>query len=512
MSAAGRILSLVLVLGGAGCGGCGGDDDGGGADPDGGEAPSDAATAGVTVRVTGAGEGTVSSDVGGIDCATADGTCGAVIEEGATVTLTATPADGYLFLAWLGGGCGRGGTCTLRVDADVEVSVAFVPLVYEGNGVLDGGDEALPGGANNIWTARTDGEGAAPVTELTADAVFVVHARWSPDGMRLLFESNRALDGSDAVQAGNAINLFVVDADGRHLTSITELTGAGASTSSAEWSPDGSRITYQSNRTLDGDDGVGNSQNMWVADADGTGATPLTGVADPGVFSGGPHWSPDGTQIAYGSNRALTGFDAPNPGGGRNVWILAEDGSQDEPLTELSNVAASADQPSWSPDGARLAYSSQRALDGEDAVGDGLNLWVIDADDGDTMPVTSFASNGPVPQFPRWSPDGAKLYYSSSGALDGTDGAAGARNAWVIGVDGDGATALTTYENGVSVGDLRPAPDGSAVFFASSADPDGGDAAIGTTNIWSVGADGTSLHPVTRYTADNSGTYDPGGF
>lgn len=69
--------------------------------------------------------GTVTSSPAGIDCGS---TCSAQFPKGTTVTLTATPAAGYLFEGW-SGACSGGGTCTVSMSADASVQAVFAPVV-----------------------------------------------------------------------------------------------------------------------------------------------------------------------------------------------------------------------------------------------------------------------------------------------------------------------------------------------------------------------------------------------
>src|SRR4029079_4795172 len=66
----------------------------------------------LTVNKTGAGAGTVTSDVGGINCGA---TCSASVSSGTVVTLTAAPTTG-IFTGWSGGGCSGTGTCVVTVN------------------------------------------------------------------------------------------------------------------------------------------------------------------------------------------------------------------------------------------------------------------------------------------------------------------------------------------------------------------------------------------------------------
>ena len=94
---------------------------------------------------------------------------------------------------------------------------------------------------------------------------------------------------------------------------------------SPTWSPDGSRIAFDSERD-------GNLE-VYVMNADGTGQTRLT---DNPAADGVPAWSPDGSRIAFMSNRD----------GDYEIYVMNTDGSGQTRLT----VNSAADvAPAWSP-------------------------------------------------------------------------------------------------------------------------------------------------------------------
>jgi Tol biopolymer transport system component len=66
-----------------------------------------------------------------------------------------------------------------------------------------------------------------------------------------------------------------MNADGSNAVPVTKLT-AGSESSLATWSPDGSKILFNSNRPLNGSDGPPIAGNIWVVNADGSNPTPLT--------------------------------------------------------------------------------------------------------------------------------------------------------------------------------------------------------------------------------------------
>jgi hypothetical protein len=78
----------------------------------------------LSVSTFGSGAGKVTSQPGEIDCGS---TCSTKVDDGTSVTLTASPAPGSSFAGWTGGGCSGTGKCTVTMDSDRDVAAAFVP-------------------------------------------------------------------------------------------------------------------------------------------------------------------------------------------------------------------------------------------------------------------------------------------------------------------------------------------------------------------------------------------------
>ena len=126
-----------------------------------------------------------------------------------------------------------------------------------------------------------------------------LYSPWSPDGVHILFHSDR--DGDE--------ELYVMNADG---SDVRQVTDNAAKDVMPAWSPDSRRILFVSDR--DGDDEV------YVMNADGSDPVRITDHRGPDWF---PVFSPDGRQILFTSQRGSTSMDLfVMDAGGSNVRQL----------------------------------------------------------------------------------------------------------------------------------------------------------------------------------------------
>jgi len=184
---------------------------------------------------------------------------------------------------------------------------------------------------------------------------------WSPDGTRLAF-------GRDG-------EIFTIDADGRNLRRVTRRNARWNEDRSPSWTPDGARLVFGSNRA-----GVFN-QELYAVGASGGPLTRLTHTAGSETMPGDdgmPSVSPDGTQVAFVSNRDRR-FE---------LYTARIDGSGQDRLTHTPRVDEAL--PRWSPDGQAIAYEAT-------AAGDGASIWVY------TIATSSFRRVGPGTA-PAWRP------------------------------------------------------------------------------------------------------------
>jgi Tol biopolymer transport system component len=152
----------------------------------------------------------------------------------------------------------------------------------------------------------------------------------------------------------------------------------------AQYSPDGRRIAFESNRT--------GAAGIWISDADGSNAAEL--FLQPGTMGGTPRWSPDGQRIAFDYTAE----------GNTNIFVTRSSGGG-KPIRLTTNSAYDA-APSWSRDGKWVYFISKRT--GRDEV------WKVSAGSGEAVPVTR---NGGGTAFE--SPDGKSIYYTK-GDLSGS--------------------------------------------------------------------------------------------
>jgi Tol biopolymer transport system component len=364
----------------------------------------------------------------------------------------------------------------------------------------------------------------------------------------ILFRSGRNLNGQDLSNDG-VFNIWSIQSDGSGVTALTQLTSAAypADSLDAVWSPDGTKIVYSSSRALDGSNAsntVYGVHNIWVMNADGSGATPLTNMTKPQMDCFAPVWSPDGTKIAYHSQRALDGSDTQSSVP-YNIWLMNADGSNDLPLTQLTSLEAASTYPKWSPDGTEIAYESQRLLDGSDTGFTDQNIWVMNANGSGSVALTQltallayaqtilWSKDGSEVLFTitnnniwmahpdgsgltqltnltmsmnyvdGWSPDGTKLLFESTRTLDGKDNSHNQIDVWVMNADGSNALPLTKLNNTSAYG-ATWSPDGSQISYISYRDLNGSDTDGAVQNVWVMPATGSSTTPVTKLTKADS--------
>jgi Tol biopolymer transport system component len=212
-------------------------------------------------------------------------------------------------------------------------------------------------------------------------------------------------------------------------TGLTRLTTQSGYDHGPAWSPDGTKIAFWSNR--DGND------EIYVMNQDGSGVVRLTN--SPGVDLR-PRWSPDGAKIVFFSGRD----------GNLEIYVMNADGTSQVRLTNDPGTDA---DPAWSRDGSKIAFWSSRDPDGE--------IYVMNADG---TGVTQLTTNDVQDIQPEWSPDGSQIVFSRLTGCEYYGGFCD-YDLIVMNSDGSGAAQLTS---GSSDNDAAWSPDGRWIAFGAS--------------------------------------------
>ena len=202
---------------------------------------------------------------------------------------------------------------------------------------------------------------------------------------------------------------------------------------------------------------------IYVMNSDGSSQTRLW--ANTNRTDEMPSWSPDGAKIAFASGR-----DGPQS----EIYTMTVDASAQ---TRLTSNAFLDTTPAWSPSGSRIAFVSNR--DGN------YEIYSMNVNGSGQ---TRLTNNAAQDYWPAWSPDGTKIAFAS--LRDGNN------EIYVMNADGSGQTRLTNTADP----DVTPAwsPDGTKIVFASYRD--------GNAEIYAMNANGTSQ---TRLTNNAVSDFDP---
>jgi imidazolonepropionase-like amidohydrolase/Tol biopolymer transport system component len=185
-----------------------------------------------------------------------------------------------------------------------------------------------------------------------------------------------------------------------------------------------------------------------------TGGTPRR-IAEGLAWEVHPRFSPDGTRIAFTSDR----------GGGDNIWVMNADGSDKRQLTKEDFRLLN--QPSWSPDGRFIA--AKKHFTTERSAGTG-EIWLYHVSGGGGVQVVERASEQLQKELgePVFAPDGSAIYYTRNTTPGPIFEYAQDSQTGIFAIERhDLATGEVTTAVGGYGGAVRPAPspDGTAIAF-----------------------------------------------
>lgn len=211
-----------------------------------------------------------------------------------------------------------------------------------------------------IWLVSTNG---GEPRRLSAEGANSNHPRWSPDGKSIAFLSKRGAEKES--------QLFLLSMEGGEALPLTKIKNG---VSACEWSPQGGKLVCLS-RSGPSDSITGERKSdvrhykhidykfndsgwfddkrthLWVVNAASGEAKQITEGDD--WNDSDPQWSPDGSRIAFVSDRTGREFDE---GHNKDVWVVSATGG---PLTKISDHPFEDEHPRWSPDGAQILFTGQ---------------------------------------------------------------------------------------------------------------------------------------------------------
>ena len=188
-----------------------------------------------------------------------------------------------------------------------------------------------------------------------------------------------------------------------------------------------------------------------------------------------PSWSPNGKRIAFVSNRdghvhVKHGWSTSD------IYVMDADGSNQQNLT---NNPHNDRQPSWSPNGERIVFSANRDWDNPQSI----DIYVMDADGRNEQRLTENRKND---RHPSWSPDGNRIAFSADRKGD-------LQNFDIYVMDADGGNEQKLTENRVHDRSPSWSPNGNRIVFASEKDGN-----WESLDIYVMDTDGGNLQNLTN--------------
>jgi len=297
---------------------------------------------------------------------------------------------------------------------DMTVTVEAIPVVLPHTLAFSRGQDA----ATEIYTL----DESLALVQLTDNASLDFLPGWSPDGGQIVFSSERTGD----------FDIWIMNADGSGPHNLT-LSPASQETG-PDWSEVGGKVAFSSFTTSPVE------RDIWVMNADGTGATGLTSNTDDDA---GASWSPDGTKIAFFSDRD----------GDYDIYVMNNDGTGVVQLTDDPQMDVT---PDWSPDGTQIAFT--RLTPGSNG-----DVWVMNPDGTGQANLTNSAT---LAYGPAWSPDGLQIAFENF-----PDAGVNSSDLWIMAADGSGQVGVLVGPEDDRSPAWRPAAGPSLACYPGLPDP-----------------------------------------
>ena len=373
------------------------------------------------------------------------------------VALGAALGAALLSLSLPAGGEGRDG---LPLEGDRQVAFETSAVTWLSLDASPDGAALLLEVLGDLYTLPVTGGEA---TRITSGMAFDSQPRFSPDGERIVFVSDR--DGGEDV--------WLADADGGGLRNLTQ-AGDDVEFASPAWAPDGSHIVVS--RTQQG---LGVFE-LWAYHVQGGGGVRITRAKllpeqrmDERGNALGAVYSPDGRYLYYARKNGGFGYNLRLP-----LWQIARRDLREGVEDILTAAGGSAMRPLLSPDGRLLAYATRH----EGASGLRLRDLATGADTWLAWPAQRDEQESRFTRdlFPGYAfaPDGRSVFFTRDGGIRRVDIATGevASVPFTVQVEQAlGADLYAPYRLGVGpvkarlVRGVAPSPDGGQLAFSALA-------------------------------------------
>lgn len=257
-----------------------------------------------------------------------------------------------------------------------------------------------------------------------------LYADWSPDGNKIVFQSDRNSG------IGQGFHIYIIDSD---QTGLIQITNGVSSDQGPVWSPDGTKILYASYLT-------DKNSELYLINSDGTNKKRLT--YSP-ARDGHAKFSPDGKSIIFNSRR-----DEP---GGYEIYEMDIESGETDRMTDFEGWDT---YPDISPNGQKIIWRRVLPIGGNSKSGRNSEIFMMNRDGSN---VQNLSNHPAFDGYPSWSPDGEKILFASNR----NDQSGSGDNFHLYIMDHDGTNVARLFENENYVEDARPrwSPDGTKILF-----------------------------------------------